>query len=295
MSSITKLGGAVLGLLGLGLVIFLALHGSDLVLLNPKGVVAAQERSLMVTAAALMLLVVVPVLLLTLGIAWRYRAGNTKATYTPNFDHHGVLEAVWWAIPGAIILALAAITWTSSHQLDPFRALDSSAKPLTVQVVALQWKWLFIYPDQGVASLNELEIPERTPVNFVITSDAPMNSFWIPQLGGQIYAMAGMSSQLHLMADSTGTYQGSSANISGKGFAGMHFTTKSVSQQDFDQWVAMAQHSPQHLGTAEYIALAKPSQNNSPIIYSQVESGLYDDIVMKYMSPSPDNALGGAQ
>jgi len=185
-----------------------------------------------------------------------------------------------------IILILAVLTWNSSHDLDPFKPIVSDKPPITIQVVALQWKWLFIYPQQNIASVNIIQFPNQTPINFEVTADAPMNSFWIPQLGGQIYAMPGMSTQLHLMADTEGTYRGSSANISGKGFAGMNFSAKSTSQADFDQWVALVHQTRNNLSLAKYNNLAKPSQNNPLSYYSSSQSGLYDRVVMKYMMPA---------
>ena len=182
----------------------------------------------MIFAALLSLVVVIPVFAMTIYIVWRYRESNQKAKYSPDWDHNSKVETIWWLIPTLLIVVLSVVTWNSSHSLDPFKPIKSSVKPLRVQVIALQWKWLFIYPEQGVASTNILELPVDRPINFEVTADAPMNSFWIPQLGGQIYAMAGMSTQLHLMASEAGTYAGASANLSGKGFAKMKFDTKAV-------------------------------------------------------------------
>jgi cytochrome o ubiquinol oxidase subunit 2 len=263
------------------------LSGNNVAVLHPQGIIAQKQLNLMVIATLLMLIVVIPVFVLTFGIAWKYRASNTKAKYSPDWDHNRTAEAIWWLIPTAIIGILAIITWQSSHDLDPYKALDSAKKPVTVQVVALQWKWLFIYPEQGIASVNMLEFPEDTPVNFEITGDAPMNSFWIPQLGGQVYAMAGMTTKLHLMADHVGSYDGSSANLSGQGFAGMKFTAKAVTRADFDAWTTSMRRSPAALTTAEYNNLAKPSENNAVKSYVATEPDLYDRIIMKYMMPSP--------
>jgi len=272
------------------IVAFIA-HGHNVAVLNPKGLIALKERNLMVTATLLMLIVVVPVYILTFSIAWKYRAGNDKAKYMPDWDGHRALELTWWAIPAAIILTLAVITWQSTHELDPYKPLASTAKPLTIQVVAMQWKWLFIYPDQHIATVNEVRFPKDTPINFEITSDGPMNSFWIPQLGGQIYAMAGMETHLHLMANEAGTYRGSSANISGQGFAGMKFTAQATSQADFDAWVGATQHSPQRLGLDEYSRLSAPSQNNPPAYYALQEQDLYDREVMKYMADTDTHGM----
>ena len=255
---------------------------NNIEVLNPKGVIAAKQRDLIWTATWLMLIVVVPVLVMTLGFAWRYRASNTKAKYSPNWSHSHFAEALWWGIPFVIIVALAVITWTSSHELYPFKPLVSDKKPLKIQVVALQWKWLFIYPEQGIATVNWVQFPEQTPIDFEITADAPMNSFWIPQLGGQIYAMAAMRTKLHLMANEPGEFRGCSANISGTGFAGMTFVAKASSDAEFESWVQSAK-SQGVLGQPEYGELAKPSASNSVALYSLGEPQLFEQIIMKYM------------
>jgi cytochrome o ubiquinol oxidase subunit 2 len=247
--------------------------------------VAQKERGLIILATLLSVIVVVPVFTLLGVIAWKYREGNTKAKYTPEADGNRVAETIWWLIPLLLIAVLSVINWQSSHELDPFRSLNTSAKSMTIQVVAMDWKWLFIYPDQHIASVNFVQFPKDTQLNFQITSDAPMNGFWIPQLGGQVYAMSGMSMQLHLMASKTGDFAGSSSNISGKGFAGMKFTARSSSQADFDSWVRSAKKSPNHLTLSAYNKLAAPSENNKTAVYSSAEHGLYDTIVMKYMMP----------
>lgn len=272
----------ILGLLAL-LSVFLI--RTDLAVLTPKGTIAAEQRDLINFATILSFFVVIPVFILTFYIAWKYRAGNTSAKYSPDWDGNKKLEFTWWAIPCAIILVLAVITWTSTHQLDPFKPLESSKKPVTIQVVALQWKWLFIYPEQNVASVNFFQIPEDTPINFEITSDAPMNSFWIPQLGGQVYAMSGMKTQLHLMADEPGDYGGSSANLSGDGFAGMRFVAKASSEKEFQDWVNTTKKANKRLSKEEYVALAAPSRDNQPAQYSEIADDLYNKVIMKYMEP----------
>ncbi len=230
--------------------------------------------------------VLIPALVLTVVIAYRYRESNKKATYRPDWEYSLLAESIWWGLPFIIVSILSVIVWRSSHELNPYEPLKSDVKPIVIQVVALQWKWLFIYPEQGIASLNVVQFPEKTPINFHITADAPMNSFWIPQLGGQIYAMPGMSTQLHLIANEVGSYRGSSANISGRGFAGMTFKANSLTQDDFDSWVTSAQRSPNHLGFTEYNTLIPASENNPVVIYQLDDTGLYDDIVMKYMMPA---------
>jgi cytochrome o ubiquinol oxidase subunit 2 len=286
LSKKSKLVSAVLLILGIVLLAVVYFHNHDVAVLSPKGEIAGKERSLILTATLLMAIVVIPVFILTAFISWKYQETNTKNKYQPDWDHHSVLEFFWWAIPGFIILVLAVITWNSSHELDPFRAIVSNKKPLTVQVVALQWKWLFIYPEQGIASVNILQIPQQTPINFEVTADAPMNSFWIPQLGGQIYAMPGMSTQLHLIADSVGTYRGSSANISGSGFASMDFMARSTSQAGFNNWVKLVKQSANVLSSDAYNDLAKPSQNDPLAYFSSSQTGLYDRVVNKYLYPA---------
>jgi cytochrome o ubiquinol oxidase subunit 2 len=255
--------------------------------LDPQGQIALQERNLIVFAILLMLLVVIPVFILTIVIANRYRAGNRNAAYTPEHDHDLVAEMTWWAIPCIIIGALAFVTWQSSHTLDPFRPLSSSVRPITIQVVALDWKWLFIYPEQGIATINFVEFPEGTPIDFEITADAPMNSFWIPSLGSQIYAMPGMVTHLHLIADHAGTYRGMSANFSGAGFSGMTFVAQSVSRTDFDQWVrSVIQNSSHNLDTETYHRLVTPSTHVPPMFFYPIDTHLYTNIVNTYLSPS---------
>lgn len=273
-----------LSVLVIGALVFLFTR-SNVLVLQPAGNVAEQQRDLMVIATLLMLIVVLPVFILTGLIAWRYREGNKKAKYSPGFDSSHVLETVWWIIPLAIISVLSVIIWQSSHKLDPFRPLPHHAEPLRVQVVALQWQWLFIYPDQDIASTNYFRFPEDRPVNFELTADAPMNSFWIPQLGGQVYAMSGMSTKLHLVADKPGEYKGMSANISGAGFADMKFIAQATSSSDFDQWVNDIKSRRDPLDIASYNELAKPSRGDPDQTFWLKEDDLYNKIVMKYMSP----------
>lgn len=259
--------------------------GGHLAVLDAKGSVAAQQRDLIYLAVGLMALIVIPVFALTFYVTWKYRAGNQRATYMPDWDGNRKLEAIWWGFPTLIILILSVIIWQSSHALDPYRPLAASAgdkPPLAVQVVALQWKWLFIYPEQGIASVNHLQLPEDRPVRFEITADAPMNSFWIPQLGGQVYAMAGMITQLHLVADEPGTYRGSSANLSGEGFADMNFVAVATSQSEFDDWVESVRQSPNQLSREAYDKLAKPSRHSIVTSYASTEPGLHTTIVGKY-------------
>lgn len=273
-------------LLTLGVVIgvLFILMTRDIAILDASGPIAAQQRNLLVGTALLSLVVIVPVFALTFYIAWTYREGNKKATYKPDWDGNRGLEFIWWAIPLIIIIVLAIITWITSHSLDPYRPLESKKKPVTVQVVALNWKWLFVYPEYNVATVNYLKIPEDTPINFQITADAPMNSFWIPQLGGQVYAMSGMTTKLHLLADKPGSYRGSSANISGEGFAGMKFTAEVSTAEDFDAWIQQARKSKDKLSQTTYEQLAEPSRDNPRATYQLAAPELYDTVLMKYMA-----------
>lgn len=257
----------------------------DIVIFNSKGEIGVKEADLIITASHLMLIVIIPVFILTWFFAWKYRANNSKkGRHEPDWEHNYIAEYCWWGVPVVIVTVLAIITWKSSHELNPFRPLESDKKPVTIQVVALQWKWLFIYPEQGIATVNFIQIPEKTPINFEITADAPMNSFWIPQLGGQIYAMPAMRTKLHLMANEVGTYRGLSSNISGKGFAGMTFIVKATSEADFENWVSDRGGS-KTLDFEGYEKLVVPSENNPVAYYSLGDRNLFDQIMQKYEPP----------
>jgi cytochrome o ubiquinol oxidase subunit 2 len=271
-----------------------ALAGCKMVVMDPAGDVAVQQKNLILLATGLMLLVIVPVIVLTLLVAWRYRASNTRATYDPDFHHSTKLELIVWSIPVAIILVLGTVAWITSHTLDPYRPLDrigpnrpvpAGMKPLEVDVVALDWKWLFIYPELGVASVNELAAPVDRPIAFKITASSVMNSFYIPTLAGQIYAMPRMQTQLHAVINKPGSYEGLSANYSGAGFSGMRFKFEGMSGSDFDRWVAGLRASPQHLTRAGYVQLAKPSQNDPVRHYGAVDPGLFLAVVQGCVEP----------
>ena len=254
-------------------------------ILDPKGPIGADEKSLILTATFLMLLVVVPVIVMTLVFAWKYRASNTAAVYTPKWAHSTKIEVVVWTIPVIIVIGLAILAWETTHKLDPYRPLDSAKAPIKVDVVALNWKWLFIYPDLGIATVNQLAFPKDTPVNFRITSDVAMNSFFIPQLGGQIYAMAGMETKLHLLANEAGSYDGMSANYSGAGFSGMKFKAIATeTPEDFQAWVAKVKAQATPLDAQAYLALAQPSENNPPAFFTAAEPRLFDAVMHKYMA-----------
>ncbi|PQO98390.1 MULTISPECIES: ubiquinol oxidase subunit II [Pseudomonas] len=269
----------------------LLLGGCNMTLLDPKGQVGLDERNLIITATLLMLLVVVPVIVMTFLFAWKYRASNPNAVYTPKWSHSTKIEIAVWTIPVLIIIALGYVTYKSTHALDPYKPLESDVKPITIEVVALDWKWLFIYPEQGIATVNKIVFPAHTPVNFKITSDAVMNSFFIPALGGQIYAMAGMQTKLHLIANQNAEMDGISANYSGAGFTGMKFKAIATSQEDFDAWVSEVKKAPKQLEKAEYEALSKPSQNNPVELYSSVTPNLFQIIVDKYEGMKPGKPM----
>jgi cytochrome o ubiquinol oxidase subunit 2 len=262
------------------------LHFRDYIaILFPDGRIALEQRNLMLILQAIMLLVVIPVYILTYFFSWKYRAHNPQGQYDPDLVDSKLAEVIWWGLPCVLTIVIAILTWQKTYELDPFKPLQSDKKPLTIQVVALQWKWLFIYPEERIATLNYLQFPEKTPIHFEITADAPMNSFWIPQLGGQIYAMPKMKTELNLIADKAGDFRGSSANLSGEGFAGMHFIARASSDQEYLDWVAKTKQSGISLDFENYTTLAKPSQNDPVASYQLTEDNLFNQILMKYMYP----------
>jgi cytochrome o ubiquinol oxidase subunit 2 len=271
------------------------LAGCNMVVLHPAGAVAAQQGHLIVVSTVLMLLIVVPVIALTVIFAWRYRKSNSNASYAPDWDHSTQLELVIWAAPLLIIIALGALTWISAHTLDPYRPLrrldaarplPAGMKPLTIEVVALDWKWLFIYPEEGIAVVNEVAAPVDVPINFKITASSVMNSFYIPALAGQIYAMPGMQTQLYAVINSPGDFDGFSANYSGAGFSGMHFKFRGLSGADFQHWVQTAKAGAQSLDTSGYLKLEQPSEREPVRLYSAVAPDLYDAILMQCVAGS---------
>ncbi|QQV78764.1 ubiquinol oxidase subunit II [Sphingomonas aliaeris] len=263
--------------------------------LDPAGPVAAGNRIILLNSLTIMLAIVIPTILATLLFAWWFRAGNKKAEYKPEFAYSGRLELLVWSVPALIVIFLGGIAWIGSHDLDPSRPLESKVPPLRVQVIALDWKWLFIYPDQGIASVNRVVAPVGTPVAFQITSATVMNSLFVPQLGGQIYAMAGMETKLHLQADRPGSYQGLSAHYSGRGFPGMMFRMDAVSAQQFAGWIAGAKRSGPLLDRAGYLALLKDSENVAPYTYRAVAPGLFDAVVKDSGTLSAKRAKDGRQ
>jgi cytochrome o ubiquinol oxidase subunit 2 len=274
--------GVLLGISLLALSI-VYLYQTPMVLLNPKGEIGLKEKELIWISTWLMLIIVVPVLVMTVFFAWKYRASNKKAKYEPKWDNSVAAELVWWSFPLIIVMILSVITWKSCHELDPFQPILNKGKAMEVQVVALQWKWLFIYPEENIATVNWVQFPKDVPIRFKITGDAPMNSFWIPQLGGQIYAMPGASAELYLIAEEYGTFRGSSANLSGEGFAGMTFSAVACTPEEFKKWVDEVKDSSLRLNGKEYEKLVEPSQNNPVSLYVLETPDLYDQVLMKYM------------
>lgn len=255
---------------------------SSLVVLNPKGEIGLGERELITIAVGLMLIVVVPAILMTIIFAWKFRASNKNAKYIPHWYSKKV-EIGIWVIPAIITVIIAIITWDYSHKLDPYQPIKSNVKTLDIQVISMDWKWLFIYPEQQIATINHIVIPAGVPIHFYITSDKVMNSFFIPQLGSQIMTMPGMQTQLYLIANHPGTYQGMSANFSGEGFYGMNFSVDAVSAERFQNWVSVVKQSPQKMDFSIYQDMAKPSTNNPVAYFSTVQSGLFTLIVNQYM------------
>jgi cytochrome o ubiquinol oxidase subunit II len=255
--------------------------------LDPHGSIGAADRTILLDSLAIMLAIVVPVILVTIGVAWWFRAGNTRARYMPEFVHSGSIELVIWSIPLLTIMLLGGVTWVGSHELDPAVPIQSKNPTLNVQVVSLDWKWLFIYPDQHVASVNRLVIPAGAPVHFTLTSASVMNAFFVPQLGSMIYTMGGMAVQLNLVADHPGTFYGESAMISGDGFPTMHFDVDAVPADQFATWVNTARGNGQPLTAQAYGDLAKQSMNVKPFTYRDVEPDLFQRIVSLAVPPGP--------
>jgi cytochrome o ubiquinol oxidase subunit II len=263
-------------------------------ILDPQGPIATAQRLLLINSTAIMLVVVIPVIVATLAFAWWYRSSNTRAGRGTDEAFEGRIEFVVWSIPALTVILLGGVIWIGSHQLDPRAPIPATSQPVRVDVVALDWKWLFIYPDQGVAAVNQLVIPAGAPVAFRLTSATVMNSFFVPQLGSQIYAMGGMTTHLNLLADKPGEYQGFSANFSGDGFSEMRFVVKSVPAADFNAWLEQARGAGSALDEAGYAALAKPSKAVPPTTYRSVEPKLFERIIDQTVAGPRKAGLGGA-
>jgi cytochrome o ubiquinol oxidase subunit 2 len=257
-----------------------ALGGCSEGVLDPRGPIASAERQILFNSLGIMLAIVIPVIVATLGVAFWFRESNERATYRPNFRYSGRLELLVWSIPAMTVFLVGGVAWVGSHDVSPRKPIASTEKALRIQVASLDWKWLFIYPDQGVASVNQLTIPVGTPVSFELTSSGVMNSFFVPQLGSQIYTMAGMVTHLQLRADDPGTYRGMSAQFSGEGFSDMHFNVDAVSADKFAQWVDLARSAGPELNAKTYGDLAKPSGAVAPFTYRAVAPDLFGSIVV---------------
>lgn len=273
----------------------LPLTACNMIVMKPFGDIARQQSQLVITAVVLMSLIVVPVIVLTLLFAWRYRSANKEATYTPRWDHSTRLELLIWGAPLLIIIALGAVTWISTHKLDPYRPLEridakrplaEGVKPFVVEVVALDWKWLFVYPELGIATVNELAAPVDRPIEFKITASTVMNSFYIPALAGQIYAMPGMQTQMHAVINTAGVYDGFSANYSGRGFSHMRFKFLGMLPADFEQWVQLNKTAGNALSRADYLKLEQPSESEPVRRYASVDASLYEAILNRCVDSS---------
>jgi cytochrome o ubiquinol oxidase subunit II len=276
----------------LALVGVVALGGCSEGVFDPQGPIASAERLLLINSTAIMLVVVLPVIVVTLAFAWWYRSSNTRATRDTDESYEGRVEFVIWSIPALTVILLGGVIWIGSHQLDPRAPIPGNTDPLRVDVVALDWKWLFIYPDKNIAAVNNLVIPAGTPVEFRLTSATVMNSFFVPQLGSQIYTMGGMTTHLNLLADRPGEYPGFSANFSGDGFSEMRFIVKSVPGSEFNAWLEQVHSSGSALDDAGYAELAKPSQAVPPTTYRAVEPKLFERIVDQTASGSGSARIG---
>jgi cytochrome o ubiquinol oxidase subunit II len=274
---------------GLSVLVVIAgvLAGCSESIFQARGPIGAANSQILLNALAIMLVIVVPTIIGILVFAWWFRASNTRARYQPGFVYSGRIELIVWAIPLLVILFLGGVIWIGAHELDPFEPIESKEKPLEVQVVSLDWKWLFIYPDAGVASVNDLVVPTKVPVHFSLTSASVMNMFFVPQLGSMVATMNGMVTQLWLQADQAGELYGESTQFSGGGFAGMNFKVHAVPPDQFQQWIATAHQGGQALDPAAYIALSQPSQNVAPFTYSSVTPNLFNNVATLKLPPGP--------
>jgi cytochrome o ubiquinol oxidase subunit II len=270
----------------------IALTACQPAVLDPQGIIGIAERTILIDSVGIMLAIVIPTIAATFGFAWWFRASNTRARYLPDFSYSGRIELIVWAIPLLVIILLGGVAWIGSHDLDPAKRLASNKPPLEVQVVSLDWKWLFIYPDQHVASVNQLVVPAGVPVHFSLTSASVMNAFFIPQLGSMIYTMNGMTTQLNLQADAPGTFRGLSSHFSGDGFADMHFDVQAVPAERFAAWIDTMRKTGPTLDPASYAALAKQSTNIAPFTFRAADPELFQQIVAQKLPPGPGPQAG---
>jgi cytochrome o ubiquinol oxidase subunit 2 len=261
-------------------------------ILDPRGPIGIAEKTILIDSLAIMLAIVVPTVAATFAFAWWFRASNTRATYLPDWEYSGRIELIVWAIPLLVIMLLGGVAWIGSHQLDPARPIESGMSPLEVQAVSLDWKWLFIYPDQGVASVNQLVVPAGRPIHFSLTSGSVMNAFFVPRLGSMIYTMNGMTTQLNLRADAPGTFPGLSSHYSGDGFSDMHFDVEAVPAEQFATWIDATRRSGPTLDAASYTALARQSMDTTPFTFRAADPELFHRIVMQQLEPGPGPETG---
>ncbi|MEH2470725.1 cytochrome o ubiquinol oxidase subunit 2 [Nitrobacteraceae bacterium AZCC 2161] len=261
-------------------------------ILDPQGPIGAAEKTILIDSVVIMLAIVLPTIIAIFAFAFWFRASNAKAIHWPNWEYSGRIELVVWSIPTLTIILLGGVAWIGAHQLDPAKAVEGSAKPLTIQVVSLDWKWLFIYPDQKVATINTLTVPAGVPLHFELTSSSVMSAFFIPQFGSMIYTMNGMATQLNLRADTPGTFQGLSAHFSGDGFSDMHFDVHVVPSEHFSEWAQDASRAEKSLDERSYSEIAKPSMKSQSAIYSLADPQLFNSIVMQNLPPSPGAQAG---
>ena len=275
----------ILTAIGLLSFITILVHMGHLDVLFPQGLIALKERNLIAFSLILMLSIAIPFVIATFFVAWKFRSDNTKATYKPDWTGNFWLKSTYWGLLSILVVIFFSVVWISAHDLDPSKPLASAVKPMTIQVVALEWKWLFIYPEQGIATINYLAFPVSTPITFTLTADAPMSSFWIPSLGTQIYAMQSMETKLHMLSEKTGDFQGKNMEINGDGYAGMKFMTHVTSLTDFTSWVEEVKKTGKPLNVQTFQQLDKPSQDVPAMYFSTVDKNLYNSIITKYMKP----------
>jgi cytochrome o ubiquinol oxidase subunit II len=270
----------------------IALTACEPAVLDPQGVIGIAEKTILIDSLAIMLAIVVPTIAATLVFFWWFRASNTRSRYLPDWNYSGRIELIVWSIPLLVIMLLGGVAWIGSHDLDPAKPLESKTPPLEIQGISLDWKWLFVYPNEGVAAVNQLVVPAGVPVHFSLTSASVMNAFFVAQLGSMIYTMNGMTTQLNLQADAPGTFHGISSHYSGDGFSDMHFDVRAVPPEQFAAWIEETRNTGPTLDAASYAALAKQSMNTPPFTFRAVDPGLFHDIVTQKLPPGPGPQFG---
>jgi cytochrome o ubiquinol oxidase subunit 2 len=261
-------------------------------ILDPQGPIGAAEKTILIDSLGIMLAIVLPTIVAIFAFAFWFRASNTRASYLPNWEYSGRIELVVWSVPALTVILLGGVAWLGAHHLDPAKPIEGPSEPLTIQAVSLDWKWLFIYPDHKVATINTLTLPAGVPLQFQLTSASVMNAFFIPQFGSMIYTMNGMATRLNLRADATGTFQGLSTQFSGDGFADMHFDVHVVPPEQFSKWAQDASNAGKSLDERSYQQIAKPSMKNEPEIYRLTDPDIFASVVSQKLPPSPGAQAG---